>query len=117
MQKNEYIAFWFQNLTTKVSKSPLFAGNDVIQMRSDVKYLEGILDNKLNFNKDITMKIKIAVVKLHTHKGNVKIPLKTGMHNTSTHVIHITFGLWQCTTVWSTKEIQKQIPNNKKHVC
>ena len=45
----------------------------------------------------------------------MKIPLQTGMHHISTHVMHITFGLWQCTTIWSTKEIHRQIPNNTKH--
>ena len=30
-------------------------------MSSNVKYLGGILDNKLNFNKHITMKIKKAM--------------------------------------------------------
>ena len=30
-------------------------------MSSEVKYLEEILDNKLNFNKHITMKIKKAM--------------------------------------------------------
>ena len=39
------------------------------------------------------------------------------MHHTRTHVMHIAFGLWQCITVWSTKEIHKQTPNNTEHVC
>ena len=43
------------------------------------------------------------------HKGNKEIPLQTGRHHTSTQVIHITPGLWQCTTVWSTKEIIKRL--------
>ena len=51
------------------------------------------------------------------HKGNTKILVQIGMHQTGTHVMHIAFGLWQCITVWSTKEIHKQIPNNTEHVC
>ena len=46
----------------------------------------------------------------------MKIPIQTGMHHTSTHVVDIAFGLWQCTTVWSTKEFHEKIPNNTKHV-
>ena len=59
--KTEYITFGSRTQLQKVSSSPLIAGNDVIQMSSDVKYLGGILVNKLNFNKNITMKIKKAM--------------------------------------------------------
>ena len=45
----------------KAPSSPLITGNDVIQMSSNVKYLGGILDNKFNFNKHITMKAKKAM--------------------------------------------------------
>ena len=42
-------------------KQPLTTGNHTIQMSSDVKYLGAILDSQLNFSKDITMKIWIAM--------------------------------------------------------
>ena len=56
--KTKYITFGSRIQLQKVSSSPLIAGNDVIQMSSDVKYLGWILYNKLNFNKHITTKIK-----------------------------------------------------------
>ena len=56
--KTEYITFGSRSQLWKVSSSPQMAGNDVIQMSSDVKYLGGILDNKLNFNKYISLEIK-----------------------------------------------------------
>ena len=59
--KTEYIAFCSRIQLQNVSNPPLIAGNDVIQVSSDVKYLGGILENKLNFNKHIYMKIKIAM--------------------------------------------------------
>ena len=59
--KTKYTTFGSRIQLQKVSSSPLIAGNDVIQMNSDVKYLGGILDNKLNFKKHITMKIKKAM--------------------------------------------------------
>ena len=42
----------------------------------------------------------------------MEIPFQTGMHYTCMHVVHIASGLWQCTTVWSTKEIHKNITNS-----
>ena len=48
--KTEYKAFGSRIQLQKVSNSPLIAGNDVIQMSTNVKYQGGILDNKLNFN-------------------------------------------------------------------
>ena len=37
---------------------------------------------------------------LHMHKSNMKIPLQICMHHTtSTHVMHMASGLWQCITV------------------
>ena len=59
--KTKYITFGSRIQLQEVSRSPLIAGNDVIQISSDVKYIGGILDNKLNFNKHITMKIKKAM--------------------------------------------------------
>ena len=59
--KTEYITFGSRIQLQKVSSLPLIASNDLIQMNSDVKYLGGILDNKLNFNKHITTKIKKAM--------------------------------------------------------
>ena len=59
--KTECITFGSRIQLQKVSSSPLIADNDVTQMSSNIKYLEGILDNKLNFNKHITMKIKITM--------------------------------------------------------
>ena len=59
--KTEYITFGSRIQLQKVSSSPLIAGNDVIQKSSDVKYLGGILDNKLNFNRHITMKLEKAM--------------------------------------------------------
>ena len=73
--KTEYITFGCRIQLQKVPISSPIAGNDVIQMSTDVKYLGGILGNNLNFNKQITMKID-SHVKLHMHKGNVKIPSK-----------------------------------------
>ena len=60
--KTEYITFGSRIQLQKVSSSPLITGNDVIQMSSNVKYLGGILDSKLNFNKHITMQVKKAIV-------------------------------------------------------
>ena len=58
--KTEYITFGSRIQLQKVFSSPLIAGNNLIQMSSDVKYLGEILVNKLNFNKHITTKIKKA---------------------------------------------------------
>ena len=57
----EYIAFGSRTQLKKVSKSPLTTCHDTIQMSSKVKYLGGILDAMLSFNKHITMKIKKAM--------------------------------------------------------
>ena len=59
--KTKYITSGSRIQLHKVSSSPLTAGNDVIQMSSNIKYLRGILDKKLNFNKHITTKIKKAM--------------------------------------------------------
>ena len=60
-KKTEYITFDSRIQLEKVSSSPLIAGNDLIQMSSDVKYLGAILEHKLNFNKHVTTKIKKAM--------------------------------------------------------
>ena len=49
--KTTYITFSSRIRLQKVSSSPLITGSDVIQMSSDVKYLGGILDNKLNLQQ------------------------------------------------------------------
>ena len=102
------MAFGFRAQQKKVSRSPLTTCNDVIQMSLDVKHHAQHQQTHHHENKK-------SHVKLHMHKGNMEIPFQTGMHYTSTHVMYIAFGLWQCTTVWPTKEIHKQIPQNTKH--
>ena len=46
----------------------------------------------------------------------MEIPFQTGMHHTTTHIMPITPGLWQCITVWSTKEIHK-ILQTAQNMC
>ena len=112
VNKTEYIAFGSKIQLQKVSNSPLIDGNDVIQMSSNVKYLGGIVQAQLQLTHHHENKDK------HVNFICIReISLQTSMHHTSTHVMYIAFGLSQCTTVWSTKEINKQIPNNTKHVC
>ena len=64
--KTECITFGSKAQLWKMSKQPLTTSNDTIQMSSDVKYLEGTLDNQLSFNKDIKMKIR-KVMSNFTH--------------------------------------------------
>ena len=59
--KMEYITFGSKAQLWKIPKQPLTTGNHTIQMSSDVKYLQGILDSQLSFNKDTTVKIWKAV--------------------------------------------------------
>ena len=58
-------------------------------MTPDVKYLGGTLDSELNFNKDISMKIRKAMSNFHMHKGNKEIPYQISINNTSTIPMHI----------------------------
>ena len=59
--KMEYITFGSRAQLQEISTTPLATSNDIIQMAPDVKYLRGTLDSELNFNKDITMKIRKAI--------------------------------------------------------
>ena len=60
-EKNRVDSIWLQNSTEESIQSTLATCNDVIQMTSSVRYLGGMLDTTLNFNKHITMKIKKAM--------------------------------------------------------
>ena len=59
--KMEYITFVSRTQLWKISTKPLTTCNDIIQMAPDVKCLRGTLDSELNFNKDITMKVRKAM--------------------------------------------------------
>ena len=77
--KTKYITSGSRIQLHKVSSSPLTAGNDVIQMSSNIKYLERNTGQKAQLQQTHHHKNKESHVKLHTHKGNVEIPFQTGM--------------------------------------
>ena len=55
--KTEYILFRSKQQLNKAAHEPFTAGPDCIDLGNKVKYLGGVLDNTLNFESHICLKV------------------------------------------------------------
>ena len=59
--KTEYIIFGSKQQLSKAAHEPLKAGPDLIELSNKVKYLGGVLDNTLNFESHLSLKVQKAI--------------------------------------------------------
>ena len=64
MERTEYILFGSRHQLNKVEQEPLKAGPDFIEQSDKVKYLGGVLDNTLNFESHVSLKVQKAMANL-----------------------------------------------------
>ena len=55
--KTECILFGSKNQLNKAAQEPLKAGPDLIELTNKVKYLGEVLDNTLNFESHVSLKM------------------------------------------------------------
>ena len=85
-------------------------------MAPDVKYLRGTLDSELNFNKDITMKIRKAM----SNFIHIKTIWKSLTKQTCTTLVlslcisHLDYGN---ALLYGLPKIHKETTNSSKHMC
>ena len=62
--KSEYISFGSKQQLNKAAQEPIKSGPDLIELNNKVKYLGGVLDNTLNFESHISLKVQKAMTNL-----------------------------------------------------
>ena len=60
-EKTEYILFGSKHQLNKAEQELLKAGQDFIEQSDKVKYLGGVLDNTLNFESHVSLKVQKAM--------------------------------------------------------
>ena len=115
-KKMEYMTFGTKAQLWKISTAPLTTVNDIIQMTPDIKYLGGTLESKLNFNKDITMKIQKAVSNFTHIKAIQKYLTKQACTTLvlSLCLLHLDYGN---ALLYGLQKIHKETTNSSEHMC
>ena len=88
---------------TKINPKPLHAGPDLIELSNKVKYLGALLDNTLSFDPHVSSKVQKAMANFVKIKSICKIHHLGSMYHTPLDVMHVTFRLLKCSTVWHTQ--------------
>ena len=60
-EKTKYVLFGSKHQLNKAEKEPLKAGPDFIELSDKVQYLGGVLDNNLNFESHMSLKVQKAM--------------------------------------------------------
>ena len=97
-EKTEYIMFGSHQQLTKINPEPLQAGPDLTELSNKVKYLGTLLDNTLSYIIKVQKAMANFISQVHMqiyHQGS--------LYHTPPDVMHVTSGLFKCSTVWHTQ--------------
>ena len=98
--KTEFMIFGSKHQLRKLDESTLYTNGELIQKSEVVRYLGGHLDASLTFETHIKSKVKTAMVnfiKIRSIQNYLSIG---GMHHTRPSIMHITYRLCKCNTIW-----------------
>ena len=68
--KTQCILFGLKHQLNKAAQEPLKAGFDFINLSDKVKYLGGVLNNTLNFETHVSLKVQKAMANFIKIKSN-----------------------------------------------
>ena len=93
LDKMEYMLFGLKQQLKKVAQEPIMAEPDLMTLSNKVKYLGGVLDNTLNFEAHISLKLQKAMTNFTKIKSLHKVHHCRSLHHIGTNALHFTLGL------------------------
>ena len=112
----EYILCGSKQQLNKASHEPFRVRLDLIELNNKFKYLRGFLDNTLNFESYVSLKVQNAMINFIKIRYICKCITREAC-TTLVLMFHITLGLLSCSTLWAAKQNLQKIPNYTEHLC